>query len=344
MSAEQSTITRRQLEEAAEWLQRLQDSPCDEKLLGDWLKWCSAGSGNLEAFDRMQATWGAFDTPEVVTAANRLRVRDGAQAPRARRHWGSTSFARAASVLVVLGILALAATYAWRSQPDFPAQVLTTNVAEQGSQILADGSRVDLGAKTRIVTRFTDTERFISVESGEALFDVVKDPQRPFVVQAGAVRVTAVGTAFTVRRSTDRTVVAVSEGVVRVAPRVEDGSETNAASVATHQVQLRAGEQAAFTASTRSFNIVPIDPQVAIARVDGVLSFVDEPLGAVVSDVNRYAPFSIVITDPTLEQRAFTGTVYQDRIDDWLLALEQVFPVEVVKSGSKVELAARDGR
>ena len=338
-------VSAEQLAEAAEWLQRLQDSPCDESVLGDWVKWCNATPGNLDAFERVQATWAAFDLPEVVATANRLRAQHEAEAQEPRR--GSQlrgHFARAASVLVAIGLVSIAGTYAWRASVETPQQVLTTDVAEQGSQILADGSRVDLGAKTRIVTRFTDAERFILVESGEALFDVVKDPQRPFIVQAGAVRVTAVGTAFTVRRSTDRTVVAVSEGVVRVAPQVSEERTFDSGSSSTHQVQLRAGEQAAFTASTHSFNIVPVDPQVAIARVDGALSFVEEPLSAVVADVNRYAAFSIVITDPTLAQRVFTGTVYQDRIDDWLLALEEVFPVTVVRDGATVELAARERR
>lgn len=343
MRADHGNFTVQQLQESADWLQRLQDSPCDEKLLGEWLKWCSAAPGNLDAFERMQATWGAFDIPEVVATANRLRVQRDVGAQRSGAHV-RLSFVRAASVLVAIGVVAFAGAYAWRAFSDLPQQVLTTDVAEQGSQILADGSRVELGAKTRIVTRFNDAERFIVVESGEALFDVVKDPQRPFIVQAGAVRVTAVGTAFTVRRSTDRTVVAVSEGVVRVAPQVTDGSTFGTGPSPAHQVQLRAGEQAAFTASTHSFNIVPVDPQVAIARVDGVLSFVDEPLSAVVADINRYAPYSIVITDPALSQRVFTGTVYQDRIDDWLLALEEVFPVSVVRAGTTVELAGREAR
>ncbi len=343
MSAERQTVTAHQLEQAAEWLQRLQDSPCDEHLLNEWLKWCGAAPGNLDAFEQMQAMWEAFDTPEVVTAANRLRAQRGTAVQRqARPHLHS--FARAASALLVVGIVALACAHAWRVYFESPAQVLTTNAAEQGSQILADGSRVELGAKTRIVTQFTQTQRLVAVESGEALFDVVKDAQRPFIVQAGAVRVTAVGTAFTVRRSSDRTVVAVSEGVVRVAPSEEGDRAGDAPLAAAHQVQLRAGEQAAFTPSTRSFSIVPVDPQVAIARVEGVLSFVDEPLSAVVADVNRYAPYSIVIVDPALEHRAFTGTVYQDRIDDWLRALEEVFPMRVVKHGENVELAARDAR
>ena len=336
-------VSAEQLAEAAEWLQRLQDSPCDESVLGDWVKWCNATPGNLDAFEQMQAVWGAFDTPEVVTAVNRLGAQRGANAVPPKRS-AVYSFARAASALLIIGVGAIAGMHAWRAYVESPALVLTTNVAEQGHQILADGSRVELGAKTRIVTRFTDTQRLVAVEAGEALFDVVKDPQRPFIVEAGAVRVTAVGTAFTVRRAQDRTVVAVSEGVVRVAPSEERDWAGEAPDVAAHQVQLRAGEQVAFTAATRSFNIVPVDPQVAIARVEGVLSFVDEPLSTVVADVNRYTPYSIVIADPTLAHRVFTGTVYQDRIDDWLRALEEVFPVHVIRDGSKIELSARDAR
>jgi transmembrane sensor len=42
--------------------------------------------------------------------------------------------------------------------------------------------------------------RQVKLDRGEAWFQVAKDPQRPFVVESGPVRVRAVGTAFSVRR------------------------------------------------------------------------------------------------------------------------------------------------
>jgi transmembrane sensor len=67
-----------------------------------------------------------------------------------------------------------------------------------------------------------------------------------------------------------------------------------------------------------------------------VLKFMDEPLGSVVSNVNRYSSRRIVLEDADLASRPFTGTVYEGRIEDWLSALERVFPLDVVDEGGDV--------
>lgn len=323
MSAAVRSEEQIRLNQAADWLQRLEEAPRDEGVLSRWLEWCQADVRNLEAFESLQSIWSAFDEPEVQSAAQRLRASKG--------RFSLRSMALAASVTVAIGLgVALLNREALLDWIDPAREVLTTQVAEHGNQLLADGSRVELGGKTRIVTRYSERERSVIVESGEAFFAVTKDHQRPFVVRAGGVTVTAVGTAFSVRRTIDRTVVAVSEGVVRVAPG------------AAHQVQLTAGEQVSYSAASNSLNIVRIDPKVAESRLAGQLSFESEPLRSVIADVNRYASRRIVIDDAVLGERIFTGTVYEDRIDDWLRALEAVFPLTVVDQGGSIELVPRE--
>ena len=64
---------------------------------------------------------------------------------------------------------------------------------------------------------FTDTERRVRLERGEAFFQVTKDPRRPFVVEVGGVTVRAIGTAFNVRLGGGELDVLVAEGKVEVA-------------------------------------------------------------------------------------------------------------------------------
>ena len=76
-------------------------------------------------------------------------------------------------------------------------------VAEQGqksSVTLPDGSRVWLNSASRIsyASDFNDRNRNIELE-GEAYFEVAKNADLPFVVNAGAVRVEALGTKFNVK-------------------------------------------------------------------------------------------------------------------------------------------------
>lgn len=336
------------LREAAEWLQRLLDAAQDERVLAEWREWCQSDPDNLDAFDKLQETWSAFDLPEVRAAAHRLRepaVAASGRSPRNKLRQKAPIAALAAGLTLVVAVGLL--THSFRTGSFAGGQgtspdILTTESAERGSQLLADGSRVVLGAKTRISTRYTEQQRAVVVEYGEAFFTVVKDPQRPFVVRTGNVRVTAVGTTFSVRRTLDRTVVAVGEGIVRVAPRPALGGPGASPTHRTaHQVQLGAGEQVSFSPEAHRLSIVRVNPQSLSERLEGRLSFVEEPLGSVIADVNRYASRRIFIADPALRERLFTGTVYPDRIDDWLRALQSVFPLTVDSDGTSVSLLAR---
>jgi transmembrane sensor len=143
------------------------------------------------------------------------------------------------------------------------------------------------------------------------------------------------GTAFSVRRTLDRTVVTVSEGLVSVAP--------SATAEAGHEIRAGAGERVTFSPADNHLSVASVDPAFATAWRQGVLKFVDEPLSAVLDDVNRYAAHPITLEDPRLRERLYTGTVYRGRIEDWLHALEHAFPLQVTQDTSgAVTLTPKD--
>lgn len=102
----------------------------------------------------------------------------------------------------------------WGAQP--AVTVLQTPAGQNQAFILADGSRLNLGASTRLEIKLEARARDINLVRGEAFFPVAKDRDRPFTVHAGDATVTAVGTEFSVNRGADQVVVAVIEGRVLV--------------------------------------------------------------------------------------------------------------------------------
>jgi transmembrane sensor len=92
----------------------------------------------------------------------------------------------------------------------------STDIGERRSITLADGSTVDLNARSQLRVEFSNSERHVELLSGEALFEVAKDKQRPFVVHSGEATVRAVGTQFDVYRKTYGTTITVLEGRVAV--------------------------------------------------------------------------------------------------------------------------------
>ena len=101
--------------------------------------------------------------------------------------------------------------------------VYSTDVGEQRSLALADGSTVELNSRSRIKVQYTEHERHIDLLEGQALFHVAKNKWRPFIVTAADTRVRAVGTAFDVYKTSSGAVVTVVEG--RVAVRTGERSE-----------------------------------------------------------------------------------------------------------------------
>lgn len=125
--------------------------------------------------------------------------------PRLRRR----SFVAAAAALAfcIAGVV-------WWNLERFP--LYATEIGERRSITLADGSTVDLNARSRLRVEFARKERRVELLEGQALFQVAKDKNRPFIVSSGDATVRAVGTQFDVNRRSNGTTVTVLEGRVAV--------------------------------------------------------------------------------------------------------------------------------
>jgi transmembrane sensor len=135
-----------------------------------------------------------------------------------RRSW----LAIAASVLIA----ALAGS-AWWQSVHYP--LYSTDTGERRSITLADGSTVDLNARSKLRVEFSKNERRVELLDGQALFQVAKDKNRPFIVASGEATVRAVGTQFDVYRKDSGTTVTVLEGRVAVYSTAHGGSSSGSA-------------------------------------------------------------------------------------------------------------------
>jgi len=321
------------LRDALEWVLRLNAADADDSVTDGWLDWCQADPENLAAFEKAQSLWRTFDDvrlrdsllaeQSVQTAPERGGVSLGGRRSIARI---TIAVALAASIIVGVGV-AFWMVGGGHAGP-LHAQTLRTPVASLERHTLSDGSRIDLGARSTVRVKFTASRRVVSVEDGEAFFEVAKDPSRPFVVEAASLQVMAVGTAFNIRKDEDRIIVTVSDGVVRVAP---GESATLPSDFAPNQIRASAGVQVTYSTRQHTLFVARTQPELAAAWRSGRLEFVNEPLGSVIADLNRYSPRPITL-DRQLAPLTFTGTVRSDAIEDWLTAIAKVFPIEVKDS------------
>ena len=156
----------------------------------------------------------------------------------------------------------------------------------------------DAGRGTMAVD-YSGPARRIVLERGEAYFDVTEDPRRPFTVDLGVRSVTAVGTAFNIRKSPERYQVAVVEGAVAF-HAVTDGAVPSPPPVsadgravpvsAPGQRRVEAGWVAEFDVSTDV--LTAFRPESMDRYRDwrsGMISFDRAPLYQVVKEMNRYS-------------------------------------------------------
>ena len=161
---------------------------------------------------------------------------------------------------------------------------------EQRIQRLPDGSVLHLNTDSAVTVRFTRAERLVSLDRGQALFDVAHQDPRRFRVQTDRAGVMAVGTQFDVYRKSGTTTVTVVEGSVEV----YRGGAPPTGNLAEHSVHsFRAISSTSVIGSARGDTSMPSGGRLDQRQI----VFQDEPLGEVAAEFNRYGPITVEIDD-----------------------------------------------
>lgn len=306
------------LEQASEWLLRMDNPARSEEEVNEWLRWCDEDPENLAAFEAFQSDWRDLDA---------LKGGVGAEPPALAPHrlWTSVLQRRRltvpAAIAACMALTVLAVVLLLREREiSLPRQQVAATQTNRAAT-LPDGSRVILSAQTSINVDFNSSKRNLELSAGEAYFKVKHDRQHPFIVHAGDISVTAVGTAFDVSRQPDGVTVTVEEGSVEIAGNVfaQKGLPT--------VWRAEAGYRLTYSSQGRTAMISSVDTSSALQWRSGELAYVWEPLRAVVEDLNRYSEHKIIIKDPAIAELRFTGTVFTASVADWVKAVEQAYPV-----------------
>lgn len=307
---------------AADWWVRLRDPAATERTTEQWFAWADEDPEHLTAFERITELAERLSALGSVSR-ERLMAEFAPAQPAPRRWW----MPAAAAALVVL---AVGGYVGWRSvggpvvQHDY-----ASTTGAQRSVVLEDGTRIALGAATRLSARIGHGRRDVDLVSGEAYFEVAHDASRPFVVHAGNVTIEDIGTAFNVRRTGDYVTLAMAEGRVRmIDARRADGS-----------IEAVPGQTVTYDPARTAMRVASSDPADAAAWRSARLEFDNEPLSVVVANINRYRAQPLRIADADLNALTFTGTVNADAIDDWLHALPQVLPLQVSNVEGQIVLS-----
>lgn len=313
--------------EAAQWAVRLQLRPLTEEEQTELDRWVGADSRHRGALLRARAAWLDLDRLAALTAnvqSEPLAAPCGSSLEPSRRWF------IAAGVTAV--VCAGGAGAWWFSRP---GDVYASSVGEIRRVTLSDGSHMVLNTDSMAKVSFSEVERQIELESGEGLFQVAKDPARPFVVRTGAVSVKAVGTVFAVRALDKRVDVTVTEGVVEVIDRSGSGSPLVRRVSANEHATVMQSRQIEIQHLTRD------EAERRIAWRQGLVNFAGEPLSAAVAEMNRNNHRQILIDDPGLGSRPIVGLFRADDPEGFAAAVAVALGAQSVKENGAIHIRPR---
>jgi transmembrane sensor len=304
-------------DEAIEWLVRLgsgRSTAADAQAFVAWRRQDPEHEVAAREAEALLQALGDTRSAAAFRRASSTRSPDcavfkDARRPRRRALLGGAAAAAAALVLapsIAPGPLTrLFADYA-------------TGIGERRRFTLPDGSNLHLNTASAVSMAYSATVRKLSLDMGEALFEVAKEPGRPFVVVAGPGETRAIGTAFTVRRDADDMSVTVTEGVVDVSCADRP------------PVRVAAGQGIVYGPAGPGLP-EPRDVDAASAWDRGKLIFNRRPLAEVVVELERYRVGRIVIADPSLGRLQVTGVFDLDDLESLLRTLEKTVPIKLIR-------------
>jgi transmembrane sensor len=221
------------------------------------------------------------------------------------------------------------------------AQLYRTAHGEQRVLTLEDGSVLHLNSDSALAVHFTREERLVSLERGQALFQVAHDRSRRFRVDAGLANVVAIGTQFDIDRRDDEALVTVVDGKVAVSGGGHGGG--GAGLDDANALRLVAGQQAQVAGGSGTIRRSSADLRSTLAWTRRQIVLDGRTVADVVREFNRYASHPIVVVDPALAATRLGGVIDAYDTASFLEFLKRFARVDVTTEDARIVVRSKSG-
>lgn len=241
-----------------------------------------------------------------------------------RKHF-SALLRIAASFLLILSIGA-GLYYSNARSEQTGTKMVQVSGEQQPVFTLPDGTRVRLkkGSCLNYAANMDQQDTRQVTLHGEAFFEVAKNPEKPFIIDAGTAEVKVLGTKFNVRSSDlkNTIVVAVQEG--KVSFRDKD-QEQNIILTANEAGMLEGGKLRRVDQPVQNY----------FSWFEHVLEFEKMPLPQVVEQLETIFDADIELADPELNDKYFTAYMRGASVDEVVNQLALSFELKLEKKGGR---------
>lgn len=189
--------------------------------------------------------------------------------------------------------------------------IRTTDWGQKLDITLEDGTKIRLnsGSSIKFPEHFNDSVRQVEL-TGEAFFDVAKNPHKPFIIKSGALNTTVLGTSFNINayQESQEIAVTVATGKVKVA------SQNN-------ETFLLPNEQGVFNKSSNNISKKEIDNTEFLEWKDGIMRFNNTTLADASIKLSRWYNVKFEFEAEAIKQCKFTGKFKNENLQTILQGL-----------------------
>ncbi|MDC1204065.1 FecR domain-containing protein [Salibacteraceae bacterium] len=247
-------------------------SEADRIKLNSWLE---EKNTHKTEYEKVRAAWNQTSNIEhlinIDTKKDWIQVKDRMRSNR-NLNWGRWTIA--ASIALIFGV---SSTYYYSTSKENTSTVSLTEYStgqKQKTVTLEDGTEVILNSNSNLEIHNDFGKKSRTVElTGEAFFEVAKNPDLPFVVITSNSTTKVLGTAFNIKTSLQSTTIQVEHGKVSFS-----GSNKNL---------ILEKEMSAQSDNKGLISIIQPDLNRGAWRT-GILKFGDEPMSNVIKTLQDY--------------------------------------------------------
>ncbi len=249
-----------------------------------------------------------------------------------------STFYKYAAIFILAFLVASAGYYFGirNQQNQVVSEIISAEKQVVSEYTLPDGSVVALNSNSKLQfpKEFKGDFREVTV-TGEAFFDVVPNPEKPFIINAGNAQVKVLGTSFNVSAypETETVEVVVETGIVQVAGNEKMNTPD------TGEILLKAGEKGVLLISTGKLEKTVNSDINYLAWKTQNLIFENTPLNEVVHYLNKTYHSDIQIIGENVDQLALTAQFEKKPVDFILNVIQLTFGLNLEMENEKYILS-----
>lgn len=271
--------------------------------------------------ERMSYQWDTApdidqeDCPDEFNLWNKIKKRTLTKASE-RKVVFYKIYSLVASVLLIFAL----GSFVYDHYQKTPVSMFTISSGIQSIQTISlpDGTMVQMGPGSKLTypELFTGRTREVSL-SGQAFFDIAKNPDKPFIVHTNTVDILALGTAFEVFNYEQEShfETTLLNGKVKITyPSFSDKGT----------VYLESDQKMVLDKETNQVKVETVDANKYLSwRNKGLLSFENEKLSMIIPRLEKWFGCNIRYSETTAKSLRFTLKVRTESIEDVLYMISQ---------------------